>query len=94
MESNPVKTKMRKCDFCYDRLNEPAWNAQSRKPACQIACSAGAISFGDANLIMEEARDRVDYLRTHGFAGAKIYPGDSTHILWVLVDDKERYGQK
>ncbi|MGE5838615.1 MAG: 4Fe-4S dicluster domain-containing protein [Deltaproteobacteria bacterium] len=94
MDGSPVKTKMRKCDFCYDRLNEPAWNAQSRKPACQLACSAGAISFGAANLIMEEARDRVDYLKTHGFASAKLYPGDSTHILWVLVDDKERYGQK
>jgi formate dehydrogenase iron-sulfur subunit len=94
MDGNPVNSKMRKCDFCYDRLNEPAWSAQSRKPACQLVCSAGAISFGDADPIMTEARDRVDYLKTHGFPGAKIYPGGETHVIWLLVDDKERYGQQ
>jgi hypothetical protein len=43
---------------------------------------------------MEEARDRVDYLKTYGFANAKIYPGGETHVIWLLVDEKERYGQK
>ena len=88
-----VVTKMRKCDFCYDRFNNSALNAHTRKPACQIACPPGAISFGNADFLMAEAKDRVSYLKTHGFPSARVYPGDSTHIIWLLIKEKDLYGQ-
>ena len=89
-----VITQMRKCDLCYDRFNNPTLNAQSKKPACQMACPPGAISFGNADLILKEARNRVSSLKTRGFPDAKVYPGDSTHIIWVLTKGESQYGQE
>jgi formate dehydrogenase iron-sulfur subunit len=93
-----VVTKMRKCDLCYDRFNHSVLNAQTRKPACQIACPPGAISFGDANPILAEAMNRVSYLKTHGWPNTKLYPGqsgdDATHVIWVLTQNESRYGQE
>ncbi len=92
-----VVTKMRKCDFCYDRFNNSALNAQTRKPACQIACPPGAISFGDADPILREAMNRVSYLKTQGWPDAKVYPGqseDATRVIWVLTKREGVYGQE
>ncbi len=103
-----LRTKMRKCDFCYDRMtydfnhnsaNNPAWDIESRKPACQIGCPPGAISFGNADPMLAAAIDRVNYLKTHGFPDANIYPGqsesdDATHVIWVLTKRESQYGQE
>ena len=89
-----VATKMRKCDFCYDRL--PGGNSGgSGKPACEMACPAGAISFGNADPIMVEAISRLKYLKSHGLPQAKIYPedsGSSTHVVWILPLGEGVYG--
>jgi len=93
-----VVTHMRKCDLCYDRFNNAFLNAQSRKPACQTACPPGAISFGAADAILTEARNRVSYLKTHGSPDARIYPGqsgdDATHVIWILTKNESHYGQE
>jgi formate dehydrogenase iron-sulfur subunit len=90
-----VTTKMRKCDFCYDRLVGGINSTPSKKPACQMACPAGAISFGNADPIMAEASSRLSYLRSHGLSQAKIYPedsGSSTHVIWILPQEEGVYG--
>ncbi len=95
-DGREVITKMRKCDFCYDRINNATLNAQSKKPACQIACPPGAISFGNADPLLAEALNRVNYLRTRGWPDAKVYPDqleDSTHVIWVLTKRESQYGQ-
>lgn len=92
-----VMTKMRKCDLCYDRFNNSVLNGQSRRPACQIACPPGAISFGDADPVLTEASNRVSYLKAHGWPDARIYPGqseDGTHVIWVLTRRENLYGQE
>ena len=97
-DGSPELTVMRKCDLCYDRFSNSALKAQNRRPACQAACPPGAISFGDADPILAEAINRVNYLRTHGWPNAKIYPGqsgdDATHVIWVLTQNESRYGQE
>lgn len=94
-----VRTKMRKCDLCYDRLTDSALDARSRRPACEAACPPGALSYGNADPILEEATARVNYLRAHGFPGANIYPDpsesdDATHVIWVLTKRESQYGQE
>jgi formate dehydrogenase iron-sulfur subunit len=96
-DGSAVITKMRKCDFCYDRINNATLDAPSKKPACQIACPPGAISFGDADPLLVEARNRVNDLKTRGWPDAKVYPGqsdDATHVIWVLTNRESQYGQE
>ncbi|MEW6214282.1 MAG: 4Fe-4S dicluster domain-containing protein [Nitrospirota bacterium] len=99
-----VRTVMRKCDFCYDRfdydfnhdpLNNPTWDTGSRKPACELTCPPGAILSGDADSILTEANNRVNYLKTDGFPDASVYPkqiDDPTHVIWVLTKIWSVYG--
>ncbi|MFA7331557.1 MAG: TAT-variant-translocated molybdopterin oxidoreductase [Candidatus Delongbacteria bacterium] len=56
---------MEKCTFCVQRINEAKNRAKSEervlqdgdvKPACAVACAAGAIVFGDLNAESEVAR--------------------------------------
>jgi len=90
-----VATKMRKCDLCYNRLVGATNSDPSKKPACQMACPPGAISFGNADPIMAEAMSRLRYLKTHGSPQVKIYPedsGSSTHVIWILPQGEGAYG--
>ncbi len=92
-----LRTKMRKCDFCYNRLTSSTLDVQSKKPVCQISCPPGAISFGTADPMLTEAMNRVDYLKTHSFPDANIYPNQSesdevTHVIWVLTKRESLYG--
>lgn len=59
-----------KCAECYDRLKD------GLRPACQEACTTGAIQFGPRELMVREARDRVNYLITHGHPEAQLYGVD------------------
>ena len=92
-----VTTKMRKCDFCFDRMIHATLNARSKKPACQMACPPGAISFGNADPLLAKALNRVNYLKTHGWPDAMVYPNQSdegTHVIWVLMKREIQYGQE
>jgi formate dehydrogenase iron-sulfur subunit len=93
--------KMNKCDFCVDRwphatLNAaPYWGAfaNSRKPACQIACPTGAIITGSHTRIRRKANRRVRYLQANGYPNATRYPnGYMTQVIWVLLEDHHAYG--
>jgi formate dehydrogenase iron-sulfur subunit len=104
---NPVETKMRKCDFCYNRLNtspeamvlkSPPFvstdgKTKSALPSCQVTCIPGAITSGKADAMWTKATKRVNYLKTHGYPDANIYPADfPTHVIWVLIEKPEVYG--
>jgi molybdopterin-containing oxidoreductase family iron-sulfur binding subunit len=56
---------MEKCTFCVQRINEVKNRAKTEardlvdgdvRPACAVACAAGAIVFGDLNIDSEVAR--------------------------------------
>ena len=92
-----VLTKMMKCDFCYNRFTHPDLPAASKKPACMATCPPGAIYLGAANGILQGAKNRAKYLRTHGYPKATVYPKQETawgptRVIWVLLDEAAAYG--
>ena len=104
-----IKTKMRKCDFCFDRWKTKKLKTgkfvstellPTGKPAitsaicaCAVTCPAGAITVGGAGKMLKLANQRVAALKANGNPNASIYPdGVSTHVIWVLAEDKSAYG--
>jgi len=97
--------KMKKCDFCYNRLSSlelkspPFVSAdgktKSALPACQVTCPPGAITSGAAEGMLKKANARVTYLKANGHPNANVYPSQSgipTHIVWVLTEAPSVYG--
>ena len=91
-EISPKTGHSMKCAECYDRLKD------GLRPACQEACTTGAIQFGPRELMVREARDRVNYLITHGHPEAQLYGVDpfenydSLNSFYLLMDKPEVYG--
>ena len=91
-EISPKSGHSMKCAECYDRLRD------GLRPACQEACTTGAIQFGPRELMVREARDRVNYLITHGHPEAQLYGVDpfenydSLNSFYLLMDKPEVYG--
>lgn len=87
-DGSTVLTKMRKCDFCYNRMNTspeatilkaiPFKSAdgktKSALPACKVTCPPGAITFGNADPMLTKANKRVTYLKANGYPNANVYP--------------------
>jgi formate dehydrogenase iron-sulfur subunit len=106
-DGSPVQSKMWKCDLCYNRMNTSPeamvlkaspflstdGKTKSALPACKVTCPPGAIKFGAADAMLTQANKRVNYLKTHGYPNANVYPADfPTHVIWVLVESPETYG--
>jgi formate dehydrogenase-N beta subunit len=102
-----VSTVMRKCDFCYNRMNlspeatelkNPPFvstdgKTKSALPACKVTCPPGAIKFGAADAMLTQAKNRVNKLKATGYPNANVYPaGLLTHVIWVLVEAPTTYG--
>jgi formate dehydrogenase iron-sulfur subunit len=79
----------RKCTFCFDRVTDGG------QPACASACPTGALSWGQRDELLVEAKERVDALKSSGFADAHLY-GESElgglGRLSVLTLPLEAYG--
>jgi len=98
-DGGTVITKMRKCDFCYDRFADTSLPLASRKPACMVTCPPGAIMVKAADTVLNKANKRVTYLKANGYPNANVYPPQTgtppygpTRVLWVLTDDPSVYG--
>ena len=64
----------------------PCWRLEA-KPACVKACPTGAIMFGSKADMTHWAGERIEDLKSRGFANAGLYdpPGVSgTHVMYVL----------
>ena len=88
---NPTTGKVSKCSLCVDRVGV------GLEPACIKACPTNCLTFGTREDLLRKAEDRVETLKTDGFATAGVYnpPGvGGTHVLYVLAraDDPEMYG--
>jgi formate dehydrogenase iron-sulfur subunit len=83
-----VKEKMYKCTFCQDRTTSGI------EPACAKTCPPKAIMFGDRDVLLADAQQRVEKLRVK-YPSAILY-GDKqlkgTHMLYVLADTPDKYG--
>jgi formate dehydrogenase iron-sulfur subunit len=78
---NPVDHKSYKCTLCSDRVGV------GLEPACVKTCPTGAIMFGSKTDMIHWAGERVEDLKSRGFAQAGLYnpPGvGGTHVMYVL----------
>ncbi|APR81408.1 Formate dehydrogenase O beta subunit protein [Minicystis rosea] len=82
-----------KCTLCYDRLQGDL------EPACAKACPTDSILFGDVGELRARAEARVNELKAHGVAGARLYGADAEsqpgteglNAFFLLVDEPEVY---
>ncbi|GFE56280.1 formate dehydrogenase subunit beta [Geobacter sp. AOG1] len=83
-------SKVYKCTLCSDRV------AVGLEPACAKTCPTGAIVFGTKADMLRHAEERVQDLKSRGFAKAGIYDPQGvggTHVIYVLqhADRPEMY---
>ncbi len=87
---NQKDNKAYKCTLCSDRVSV------GQEPACVKTCPTGAIRFGSKEDMKEYAQERVDELKTRGYANAGLYDPQGvggTHVMYVLhhADQPELY---
>ncbi len=73
--------KAYKCTLCSDRV------AVGMEPACIKSCPTGALVFGTKEDMKHHADERIEDLKSRGFANAGLYdpPGvGGTHVMYVL----------
>ena len=75
-EAESDKRKVSKCSLCVDRVDV------GLEPACIKACPTNCLSFGTREDLLRKAEDRVDVLKSDGFATAGIYnpPGSGARM--------------
>jgi formate dehydrogenase iron-sulfur subunit len=73
--------KAYKCTLCSDRV------AVGLEPACIKACPTGALVFGTKEDMQQHAAERIEDLKSRGFAQAGLYDPagvQGTHVMYVL----------
>ncbi len=76
-----VDNRSYKCTLCSDRI------AVGQGPACAKACPTKAIVFGTKADMKAHAAERIEDLKSRGYANAGLYdpPGvGGTHVMYVL----------
>jgi len=70
-----------KCTLCSDRV------AVGQEPACVKTCPTGAIIFGAKEDMKDHAAERIEDLKSRGYANAGLYDPagvGGTHVMYVL----------
>jgi formate dehydrogenase iron-sulfur subunit len=70
-----------KCTLCSDRV------AVGQEPACVKTCPTGAITFGTKEDMKQHAEERIEDLKSRGYANAGLYDPagvGGTHVMYVL----------
>ncbi|QGZ42601.1 formate dehydrogenase (quinone-dependent) iron-sulfur subunit [Pseudoduganella flava] len=70
-----------KCTLCSDRV------AVGQEPACVKTCPTGAIVFGTKEDMKQHAEERIEDLKSRGYANAGLYDPagvGGTHVMYVL----------
>ena len=70
-----------KCTLCSDRV------AVGQEPACVKTCPTGAIVFGTKEDMKTHAEERIEDLKSRGYANAGLYDPKGvggTHVMYVL----------
>ena len=83
--------KMRKCDFCFDRIRERKFGS-TRATACADACPSGAIYFGTVKEVVSEAAKRLAKIKNR-YPDARLGGFvNSTRVRWILAGTPSLYG--
>ncbi len=78
-----------KCTFCQDRISEGIGG-----PFCAEKCPTEALIWGSRDELIDQARTRVEDLKSQGFDGARLYGENEAgglHRLSILLDDPSVY---
>ena len=78
---NKEDNRAYKCTLCVDRVEV------GQEPACVKTCPTGAIHFGSKEDMIGMAGERVEELKTRGYANAGLYDPQGvggTHVMYVL----------
>jgi formate dehydrogenase iron-sulfur subunit len=78
---NKKDNRAYKCTLCSDRV------AVGQEPACVKTCPTGAITFGTKEDMHAHAAERIEDLKSRGFANAGLYDPagvGGTHVMYVL----------
>ena len=87
---NEETGRVDKCVLCPDRVEA------GLEPACVTTCPTGALSFGDRDQLLSQARKRVAGLQAKGEKGAQLYGErelSGLHQIFVLLERPQVYGQ-
>ncbi|MGE5370979.1 MAG: 4Fe-4S dicluster domain-containing protein [Solirubrobacterales bacterium] len=90
---DPNISKVTKCTLCSERV-EGADEGFNR-PACAKTCPTGALTFGDRDELLSQARERVKWLRANGSPNATIYGEHELgglNKIYILGDTPDHYG--
>jgi len=79
------KTKVLvKCDMCLDRITN------NRVPSCVLSCPTGAMTFGDRETILDQAKKRVEVLK-QTYPKAAALNADEVRVIYIVTDDPTKY---
>jgi len=90
-----VGKHVNKCDMCRSRTENGSDSDKTSVPACVKACPAGALEFGEREVLLAKAHKRVGWLKSHGCSQANVY-GENVlgglGIISVLKYPPVKYG--
>ena len=79
------KTKVLvKCDMCIDRITN------NQVPSCVLSCPTGAMSFGERDAILDQAKKRVEVLK-QTYPKATALNSDDVRVIYIVTDDPTKY---
>jgi formate dehydrogenase iron-sulfur subunit len=79
------KTKVLvKCNLCIDRITN------NRTPSCVLSCPTGAMSFGERDAILDQAKKRVEVLK-NTYPKAMALNAEDVRVIYIVTDDPTKY---
>jgi formate dehydrogenase iron-sulfur subunit len=79
------KTKVLvKCNLCIDRITN------NRAPSCVLSCPTGAMTFGERDAILDQAKKRVEVLKKTYPKAMALNP-DDVRVIYIVTDDPKKY---
>jgi formate dehydrogenase iron-sulfur subunit len=84
------EAKVGKCTFCQDRVYGGLGG-----PFCATSCPVGALEWGSRSELLQQAKDRVEYLKGEGFASAQLYgehEAGGLGRLSIIFGEPSEYG--
>jgi formate dehydrogenase iron-sulfur subunit len=79
------KTKVLvKCNLCIDRITN------NRLPSCVLSCPTGAMTFGERDAILDQAKKRVEVLK-NTYPKATALNAEDVRVIYIVTDDPKKY---
>jgi len=81
---NKKTQRIAKCTMCIDRVKE------GLLPACVKTCPTGTMNFGDQNVMLEMAQNRLKEVKSV-YPKAQILNADFVRTIFLVIDDPQKY---